>query len=465
MILDIILWPFLMIYKLETKIFNLICKIFSFLNKPIGGGRKVDDSKKYEVTDASTIRHKAKKRYNYVVKNLEGKTMSGYFDAYSEIDVHSFLLSQGYYVYSISLDKLSSKLGLAQLSSNKKLKPKDLIFFLTQLSTYIKAGIPLVDSINILSRQTKNKKDKRLYQKIVYELNKGENFSEALIRQGNSFPKLLINMVKSAEMTGQLASTLDDMAKYYKTVETNRKQVISALTYPSVVFVISVAVVTFLILYVVPQFVSIYSGAGATLPNITKFILNFSNFIDKNIIIIALVVVSVLLVLILLYKYITFARYIMQYIAMHIPIIKSIIIYSEVVMFTKTFASLLEHDVFITDSMEILGKITNNEIYKSLIKDAVSNLASGKNLSDAFKNQWAFPEAAYEMLVTGERTGRMAEMMENLSEHYGEEQSVLITQLKSLIEPAMIIFLAVIVGFIVLSIIIPMFDIYNQVGV
>lgn len=466
MILNIILWPFLMIYRLEKKIFELLCKGFSMLNKPIGSSSlKEADAKEYVVTDASSVRHKSKKRYNYVVKNLEGKSMSGYFDAYSELEVHSFLLSQGYQVYSITLDKFSSRLGLAQLGSTRKLSNKQLIFFLTQLSTYIKAGIPLVDAVKILSRQTKNKNEKKLYQKVVYELNSGENFSEAMIKQGGAFPKLLINMIKSAEMTGQLALTLDDMSGYYKTMESNRKQIISAMTYPSVVFVVSIAVITFLILYVVPQFVAIYSGAGATLPPITKFVLNFSSFVDRNILVIALLFVCIILVLVLLYKYVTSARYIMQYIAMHIPIIKSIIKYNEIVMFTKTFASLIKHDVFITDSMEILGKITNNEIYKMLIKDAVSNLAAGRSMSDAFKNQWAFPEAAYEMLVTGERTGRMGDMMENVAEHYGEEQKVLITQLKSLIEPAMIIFLAVVVGFIVLSIIIPMFDIYNQVGV
>ena len=148
---------------------------------------------------------------------------------------------------------------------------------------------------------------------------------------------------------------------------------------------------------------------------------------------------------------------------MHIPVVKNIVIYKEVIMFTKTFASLINYDVFITDSMEILGKVTSNEIYKNLIKEAVINLSNGNGVSPAFKDNWAFPPIAYEMLVTGERTGRLGAMMAKVSEYYNTEQKNLITQLKSLIEPVMIIFLAVIVGIVLLAVVVPMFSMYEQI--
>jgi len=156
-------------------------------------------------------------------------------------------------------------------------------------------------------------------------------------------------------------------------------------------------------------------------------------------------------------------RYTFQYIIMHIPVVKNIVIYKELIMFTKTFSSLIRHGVFITDSMEILRKITNNEIFKIIINKAINNLADGNGLSIAFKGQWAFPEIAYEMLVTGEKTGRMGQMMENVTKYYESEQRNLVTQLKALIEPVMIVLLAGIVGVIVLSVIVPMFSIYNNV--
>ena len=148
---------------------------------------------------------------------------------------------------------------------------------------------------------------------------------------------------------------------------------------------------------------------------------------------------------------------------MHIPVVKDIIEYNQLVTFTSTFSALIKHDVFITDSMEILGKITENEIYKEIINEAIENLSKGNGVSVAFKGQWAFPETAYEMLYTGEKTGKLGEMMEHVSIFYQEEQTNIITRLKSLIEPIMIVLLAVVVGLILLAVVIPMFDIYSQV--
>ena len=149
---------------------------------------------------------------------------------------------------------------------------------------------------------------------------------------------------------------------------------------------------------------------------------------------------------------------------MRMPVFGNIIIYKEVYNFTKTFASLINHGVFITDSMEILSKITTNEVYIHIIDKTMKNLAKGNSVSEAFKGEWAFPEIAYQMLVTGENTGQLGLMMEKVSEHYQMLHKTAVDQLKSMIEPAMIILLAGIVGVLLLAIITPMFDIYNQIN-
>ena len=401
-------------------------------------------------------------RYKYVIKDGNGKLITDYFDAPNKVDVESFLISQGLQVVSITEDKWSKQLGLGNVRT-KKFSYKELSFFLTQLSTYIKAGIPLTDAVVILGRQAKKKPDKNLYRRIVYELNKGLNFSQALERQGDVFPRLLINMLKTSELTGNLTENLDDMAAYYKTSDENRKQIISAMTYPSVVLVVSIAILTFIMIYVVPQFEGIYGQLGTDLPAITKTIINISNFVSNNIITLAVCIVGGIVLLVFLYKKIQAFRYAVQYISMRIPVVKNIVIYKELIMFTKTFSSLIKHDVFITDSMEILRQITNNEIYKDIINEAINNLAAGNGLATAFKGKWAFPETAYEMLLTGEKTGRMGQMMETVCSYYENEQKNLVSQLKSLIEPVMIIILAAVVGVIVLSVIVPMFSIYKNV--
>lgn len=453
---------------------GVLKKIINVLNQPIGGSKNGTDKKNkaqkqknlqlkvMELTPQDAIKNTQNIRYRYKVRDKSGNITDGKLDALSKVDVHSFLMNQGYDVLNIEEDKMFNKLGLVQLTT-RQMKDKDLNFFLTQLSTYIKAGIPLVDSINILSKQAKNKKTKNLYNRLVFELTTGETLSEALNKQGVVFPRLLINMIKTSELTGNLTGVLDDMADYYKTSDENRKQIISAMTYPVVIFILAICVLVYIVLYVVPEFTDMYSQIGSELPTITKVIISLSDFLAANLIYVILVICSIFVILTILYKNVTSFRYVIQWITMHIPIVKNIVIYKEIIMFTKTFASLINYDVFITDSMEILGKITNNEIYKMLIRDAVVNLSNGNGVSMAFKDHWAFPPIAYEMLLTGERTGRLGPMMAKVSDYYNTEQKNLVTQLKSLIEPIMIIFLAVLVGIVLLAVVVPMFSMYEDI--
>ena len=447
-------------------------KIIDALNKPVGGsksGKNADAQREknlqlkvMELSPQDAIKNTKNIRYQYKARDKSGNIITGKLDALSKVDVHSFLLNQGYDVLEIKEDELFNKLGLVQITT-RQMKDKDLNFFLTQLSTYIKAGIPLVESINILAKQAKNQKTKNLYNRLVFELTTGQTLSEALNKQGAVFPKLLINMVKTSELTGNLTGVLDDMADYYKTSDENRKQIISAMTYPAVIFIIAIVVLVYIIIYVVPEFTDMYSQLGSELPPITVAIVSLSDFLTENLLYVILVIIAIFAILTILYKYMTTFRYWVQWGTMHIPVVKNIVIYKEIIMFTKTFASLINYDVFITDSMEILGKITNNEIYKGLIKGAVLNLSIGNGVSEAFKDHWAFPAIAYEMLLTGERTGRLGVMMEKVSNYYNSEQKNLVTQLKSLIEPIMIIFLAVVVGIVLLAVVVPMFGMYDQI--
>lgn len=445
-------------------------KIIDVLNQPIGGSgnneKKIEKNKSIkvmELTAADAIKNTKNIRYRYKVRDKNGVISDGKLDALSKVDVHSFLINQGYDVLEIVEDEMFNKLGLVQLTT-KQMRDKDLNFFLTQLSTYIKAGITLIDSINILAKQTKDKKVRNLYNRLVFELSSGESLSEALNKQGAVFPKLLINMIKTSELTGNLTGVLDDMADYYKTSDENRKQIISAMTYPAVIFVVAIVVLVYIILYVVPEFTDMYIQIGSELPVITVVIVAISDFLAANLLSVILVIIAIVTILVILYKNVVGFRTSVQWGMMHIPVVKNIIIYKEIIMFTKTFASLINYDVFITDSMEILGKVTNNEIYKLLIRDAVVNLSNGNGVSIAFKDHWAFPPIAYEMLLTGERTGRLGVMMEKVSDYYNVEQKNLVAQLKSLIEPVMIIFLAVVVGIVLLAVIVPMFNMYSEIA-
>ena len=264
-------------------------------------------------------------------------------------------------------------------------------------------------------------------------------------------------------MTGNLPEVLDEQAEYYKSVAKSRKEMINALIYPAFVFVFAIAVVIYIIVYVVPQFESIYKSLGSELPAITKFIINVSSFFRTNYITIIFAVTAIIVSFIVLFKKSVSFKSSIQYLLMHVPAIDKIIIYNEMTMFSKTFASLINNNIFITDSMDILSRITENEIYKSIIYDAVIVLSKGENISTAFENQWAFPNIAYQMIVTGEKTGQLGLMMEKVAEYYQEEQTNSVARIKALVEPLMIIILAVVVGGILLAVIIPMFSMYENI--
>lgn len=405
-----------------------------------------------------------KMTYQYLIKTPDGEVVKDYFTAFSRAEVYSFLKSEGNTVYEIKTDKWINFAYSPHTSSGERFKTKDLIFFIAQLSTYLKAGISLADSCKILVKQFKSKKYKRILKAIVYDLSIGLSFSEALLKQENVFPSILINMVRTAEMTGELPEVLDDMEEYFTEIDSTRKAMVTAMIYPIIIFFIAIGVGTFIMLYVVPKFVGIYESMdNAKIPWITKMVLSISDFLQNYIIYLGIVVVVIIALFIYLYKNITVFRRTMQWIAMHLPVFKNVIIYNEVTTFTKTFSSLLAHNVFITDSMDILNKISKNEIYKELINEAIENVAVGKSISLAFEDHWAFPISAYEMIVTGEKTGQLPEMMKKVSVYYQDLHKNSVARIKTFVEPALIIMLTGMVGVIVLSIVVPMFSMYSQI--
>lgn len=410
------------------------------------------------ITDTKEKVNRPLIRYSYTIINGVGKKEKGNFDAESADDVRNFLLSQDYQVLEV---KERSKYDIDIGSS--KFGASDLSFALTQLSTYLKSGIPLADSVKILAKQTRKPGLKKSFNQLVYQLLKGESLSDAMSMQGPVYPKLLINMVKTAEMTGDLPSILDDMSEYYTSMDQTKKQMKSAMTYPLVVLSIAFAVLIFMLTYLVPQFQTMFEDNGAELPAMTRMILAVSKFIQEKWYVLIIAVVVFLVVFIQLYKRIQKFRETVQITLMHLPVVKDIIIYNEIANFTKTFASLLNHGVFITDSMEILSKITNNEVYKRIINTTLENLGRGDTISSAFRGEWAIPVVAYEMIVTGETTGQLGQMMEKVAGHFQMLHKNVIDQMKSLVEPLLIVMLAGIVGVLLISIIQPMFSIYSQV--
>ncbi len=451
------------IYEKTKKVKK--AKVYKYSAKTLA---KLEQEKAVLLEDlqkAGATRTKEPHMYLFKVKDKNGKIITGNMSGLSKLDINSFLLNEGYEVYSIKTSSLIDFVyQKSTLFGSKKMSTKDLIFWLTQLSTYIKAGLTLNDAIKILNTQIKGNSTRlRAFQSISYELSLGESFSAALEKQGDMFPALLINMIKAAEASGTLVETLDDMANYYTEINSTRKEMVSAMTYPAIITIFAFGVIVFILVYVVPQFTDIYENYGAEISGFTRFIINASGFLKNNILYILVVLVIIFVGIAICYKYLKLFRTYFQIFLMHIPIVKNVIIYKELTIFAKTFASLLKNNVFITESMGILSKITNNEIYKAVLYRTINNIIKGEKISEAFKDHWAIPDVAYFMIVTGEETGRLADMMQKVSEYYQELHRNIVNNLKAFIEPIMITFLAVVVGSIIIAVIIPMFNIYSMI--
>ncbi len=418
-----------------------------------------------DLIEAGATRSEKSTIYYYKIKNKEGKIVTGTMNAFSKLDVNSFLVSEGNEVYNIVTSSwINFVYQESTLFGINKLSNKEIILFTSQLSTYLKAGLTIGESIKILSKQvSKNKGKIRKLKSLSYEITLGSSFSASLEKQGNLFPKFLINMLKSSEAAGTVIETLDELSDYYTKLNQSKKEMISALTYPSIVLVFSIGVIIFIMLFIVPQFTSIYQSNSEQMTGITKYVIDFSNFMQTNILTILLILFIIIISFMFLYKNSKEFKKWTHIIILHLPIFKNVIMYNELNIITKTFASLLKNGVFITESLDILKNITNNEIYKEILTNANKKVINGNKVSDAFNTKYV-PEVAYFMMVAGEEAGDLEGMMKKVSEYFSDSHKSMVSTMKATIEPILTVFLALIVGLIIIAVIVPMYGIYDDVS-
>lgn len=410
------------------------------------------------------VKSATKQTYRYLVRGKDGKLIKGYFPAFSKMDVYSYLTDEGYIVYEIATNWSINFLHADATAFKQKMKIKDLVFWLAQLSTYIRAGIALTEAVKILAKQDKRKKYKPVYESLIYELTMGESFSESLRKQGNVFPALLVNMIKSSELIGNIEDTLDEMADYYQEVEDTKRAVISAMAYPCVVLLFAIGIVIFMLTFIVPRFVGIYESMNAELNVVTVITLKISAFLRTQYVPLITGIIGFIVLYAVLYIKVKAFRTFMQTIFMKLPVVGDILIYKEMSLFAITFATLQKNNVLLTDSIDILAKITNNEIYKSIMNHTINNLIKGEKMSESFKDNWAIPDVAYYMILTGESTGELANMLEKIGDYYQKLEKNSVNMIKTFIEPVLIVFLAVVVGFILIAVVVPMFGIYSTIS-
>ncbi|WP_270179459.1 type II secretion system F family protein [Alkalihalobacillus sp. CinArs1] len=400
-------------------------------------------------------------QFQYVGKTMNGRVKKGNLTGASKRDVILQLKDKGIAVMEIQ--EVEPSLLAKDITIGNPVKLRDFVVYLRQFATLLRAGVSIVDSTSILAQQTESKALKHALQDVEIELRGGNPFSQSAAKHKKVFPPMFINMIYAGEVSGSLDNVLDRLAVYYEKQHKTRQKVISAMTYPVIVGLIAVGVVIFLLASVVPSFASMLNDLGGELPAITKVVLGASEFVQVFWWLIILVILLILgFISIIRNK--PSSKYYFDYAILKTPIFGKILQKATMAQMTRTLSSLFSSSVPILQSISIVEKVVGNEVVVRVLRESRTSLEQGKRLTEPFKQHWIFPPLVTQMIAIGEESGSLDAMLAKVADFYEDEVENATDRLKALIEPLMIVFLAAIVGVIVLSIIVPMFEIYNNVG-
>jgi type IV pilus assembly protein PilC len=398
-------------------------------------------------------------KYEYEARTLQGAFLKGKLDASSEDAVALTLRGKGYYPTRI---KEYKEIMNVDLSFMQKVKIKDIAIFCRQFSVIVNAGITIMKGLEIVQAQTESKKLRKVLGEVFDDVQKGKSLSEAMKKQ-KDFPDMLSNMVTVGESSGTLDSIMERMATFYDKENKLNQKIKSALTYPMAISIFAVGVVILLITKVIPVFVGMLSASNVALPLPTKILLNISKSLTTKWYV---YIGAIALLTFIIRSYVsskngknTIAR-----IKMTLPVFGKI--YRKIVTarFARTFGTLMGSGIPLINSIEICSDIVGNVIIKDILDSTKDEIKKGLSIGETLETRQIFPPMLTQMIKIGEESGTLDSILEKTAEFYDDEVDTATTQLTALIEPVIIVLLAVVVGFIIISIILPMFSMYDAVG-
>ncbi len=348
------------------------------------------------------------------------------------------------------------------LFQSKKIKLKDISLFCKQMSVMLESGIPLNNAVDILEQQATSKNLKSSLKIVSKSLKEGSQLSKAMIDQEGMFPDLLIRMVQAGEKTGKLDEVLEKMSEHYNKELKTSRQIRGAMIYPAVLAFLAVAAVLALLYVVIPSFSGIFEQSGMAMPLPTRIVLAASNFV-RSYWYILFGVTGILVFLFLRYRSTEAGRYQLDRLKLNLPVIKGPMQKIVTARFASTLAILTSAGIPLVEAIESAAATTNNAVVIEKMKIANEGLQKGERLTGMITSTGLFPPMMLSMVKIGEESGSLESMLVKTSDYYEEELETAIKQLLSLLEPAMIIVMGVIIGGIVASVMLPMFELAHAV--
>lgn len=396
--------------------------------------------------------------FMYTAVGKNGKKVKGTISATNESRARILLKEQG--LVPTKVVKQTALNKDIDINIGSPVKPRDLSVFCRQFQSILKAGVTIVEALEMLAGQTENKVFAKAIRETRSMVQKGSTLAEAMKEQPKIYPNLLINMVEAGEVSGSLEVALERMAIQFEKSTKTKALVKKALIYPVMILIVAFAVVIIMSIVVVPKFAEMFEEMDTEMPAMTKVIMSFSDFIMHKWYLVLLIVAVAAFGIVTFFRSDMGKRF-WGRVSIKLPIFGKLIVKSTAASFARTISTLVSAGVPLSEAIEITGRSLNNVLYQEALQEAKRKVEQGSNLSEPIEACGLFPAMIPQMIRIGEETGNVDGMLVKAADYYEEEVEIATGSLTSMIEPLIIVVLGVIVAFLVLALYMPMMSMYG----
>ena len=397
-------------------------------------------------------------KYQFKATNAAGSSISGVERAASSGAVHAALIERGLQPTEVRLKRNPFKFEITK----KKVPRRDVANFSRQLAVFMRAGIPIMEALEVISKDTQNKLMENALQGLVASLRAGHTFADSAVAYPEAFPVFYVAVLRSAELTGNLDQVLLQLSKHIDRETNARRKITSALIYPMMVTAMCIAITIILSIFVLPRFVVFFKSLHAKLPYATQLMINMSSFTSKWILEILALVIAIVVIFAMMRRA-TGSRAFLDRIVLRLPILGIIVRFAILERTFRVLGAMLEAGVNMPLAMAVTAESSQNVVFRKAYESIRADIMEGQGLAGPVERTGLFPETARQMIRVGEETGTLDAQLNAAADFYAEELQIKIDRATSMFEPVMIIGVGVVVGFVSVALISAMYGVYGQV--
>ena len=399
--------------------------------------------------------------FKYTALNNNGETIVGTYNTTDRAQMMQMIRENGY--HPVKIVETPSKNDVKGIKIMQKIKVQDIAVFCRQFYSMLNAGVTIVKCLDILHQQTENKRFKGVIYEIYESVQKGEHLSEALRNHSDVFPELLINMVETGEVSGTLDNVMSRMATQFEKDNKLKSKIRATMVYPIVLSIVAVLVVFFLLTFIMPMFMGMFISSGIELPGPTRLLISLSNILKNQ----WHIVIGVAIAAFYGFKsYKNSEKGSLKWdeFKLRLPVLKGVITKIATARFTRTLSTLLASGIPLLQGMEVVAKVVGNKLVANAILSARDDMSKGMDLAGPIKRSGMFPPMVDSMIRIGEESGTLDEILGKTADFYEEELEMALQKMTSLMEPLIIVVMGGVIGFIVIAMAMPMFDMMKTIN-